>query len=110
MFRRFQGPGRVPNRDEPLVETPSLERKTVIAIGPGLGTEPRTVELVRRLFDTVTLPMVVDADGLNALAGSGFRKLDNDLACRNHLPRLSQGFDNRAVSAASVSTVAASRR
>ncbi len=50
-----------------------LERKTVVSIGPGLGTEAETIEMVRRLFDDVELPMVVDADALNALAGSGFR-------------------------------------
>jgi hydroxyethylthiazole kinase-like uncharacterized protein yjeF len=50
-----------------------LTRKTVLAIGPGLGTEPETVELVRRLFHESPLPMVVDADALNALAGSDWR-------------------------------------
>jgi ADP-dependent NAD(P)H-hydrate dehydratase / NAD(P)H-hydrate epimerase len=46
-----------------------LDKKTVLAIGPGLGAESETVELVRRLYDDVELPMVVDADALNALAG-----------------------------------------
>jgi len=50
-----------------------LERKDVVAIGPGLGTQPKTVELVRRLFAETKIPMVVDADGLNALAGTKFR-------------------------------------
>jgi NAD(P)H-hydrate epimerase len=50
-----------------------LERKNVIAVGPGLGTQPKTVELVRQLFADAKLPMVFDADGLNALAGSEFR-------------------------------------
>jgi len=43
--------------------------KTVVAIGPGLGTDPETVALVRRLVAEVPLPMVVDADALNAIAG-----------------------------------------
>jgi hydroxyethylthiazole kinase-like uncharacterized protein yjeF len=46
--------------------------KTVMAIGPGLGTEPETVETVRRIVETCDLPMVVDADALNALAGTTF--------------------------------------
>ena len=50
-----------------------LDRKDVVAIGPGLGTQPKTVELVRRLFAETKIPMVVDADGLNALAGTEFR-------------------------------------
>ncbi|MCC6858299.1 MAG: NAD(P)H-hydrate dehydratase [Bryobacterales bacterium] len=43
--------------------------KDVIALGPGLGTHPDTVALVRRAFQEFPQPMVVDADGLNALAG-----------------------------------------
>ncbi len=46
-----------------------LENKTAAALGPGLGTHPETQELVRRLARDLALPMVVDADGVNALAG-----------------------------------------
>ena len=46
-----------------------LERKNVIAIGPGLGQDPQTVQFVRAMVEQTPLPMVVDADGLNALAG-----------------------------------------
>lgn len=47
----------------------ALPNKTIIAIGPGLGTEPETVALVRRLVAEAPQPMVIDADALNALAG-----------------------------------------
>jgi hydroxyethylthiazole kinase-like uncharacterized protein yjeF len=47
-----------------------LENKTVLAIGPGVGTEEETVALVRDLYRSVEVPVVVDADALNALAGS----------------------------------------
>lgn len=50
-----------------------LEKMTVLAVGPGLGTHADTVELVRRLFAEAEIPAVVDADGLNALAGTDFR-------------------------------------
>ena len=46
-----------------------VESKDVIAIGPGLGADPRLVSLARSLFAESNKPMVVDADGLNALAG-----------------------------------------
>src|SRR5271154_6855669 len=46
-----------------------LERKNVVAIGPGLGQDPETVQFVRTMVEQTPLPMVVDADGLNALAG-----------------------------------------
>jgi len=47
--------------------------KTVLALGPGLGTHEETVAVVRRLVDECELPTVVDADGLNAIAGQRFR-------------------------------------
>jgi len=51
---------------------PVLERASTVdavAIGPGLTTNPETVEAVRKLVAALELPVVVDADGLNALAG-----------------------------------------
>ena len=42
--------------------------RDVIAIGPGLGTAEATREFVRQLVDRATMPLVVDADGLNAFA------------------------------------------
>ena len=41
----------------------------VAAIGPGLGSHPRTAALVRELVPRLTCPVVLDADGLNAFAG-----------------------------------------
>jgi len=45
-----------------------IERFRVVAIGPGLGRDARTQAAVRRLVAECPLPIVVDADGLNALA------------------------------------------
>jgi NAD(P)H-hydrate epimerase len=44
--------------------------RSVLAIGPGLGTDPGTVACVRRVLAEVEGPVVVDADGLNALVGA----------------------------------------
>ncbi len=41
----------------------------VLAIGPGLGQRPGTRAFIHALVDRATLPLVVDADGLNAFAG-----------------------------------------
>jgi NAD(P)H-hydrate epimerase len=49
-----------------------VEKKDVIAIGPGLGADPETVAMVRRAFAEFVQPMVADADALNALAGSAW--------------------------------------
>jgi ADP-dependent NAD(P)H-hydrate dehydratase / NAD(P)H-hydrate epimerase len=43
--------------------------RDVVAVGPGLGAAPSTREFVRQLVDRATMPMVIDADGLNAFAG-----------------------------------------
>jgi ADP-dependent NAD(P)H-hydrate dehydratase / NAD(P)H-hydrate epimerase len=43
--------------------------KTVLAIGPGISRDPQTAELVRILVARLPLPMVLDADGLNAFEG-----------------------------------------
>jgi ADP-dependent NAD(P)H-hydrate dehydratase len=46
-----------------------LERSSVLAIGPGLGQSAGIRELVRWAVEEVTLPTVIDADAVNALAG-----------------------------------------
>lgn len=67
---------------EPLDETPEgsfsirafekikalLEKKTAIALGPGISTNQETVELVHKIIREISLPMVIDADGINALS------------------------------------------
>lgn len=45
-----------------------LAGKTALAIGPGMGTDPETGEVVARLVRKSPVPVVVDADGLNLLA------------------------------------------
>ncbi len=47
------------------------EGKSVLAIGPGLGTSRQTQEFIRTIISQTELPVVLDADGLNAFAGDG---------------------------------------
>jgi hydroxyethylthiazole kinase-like uncharacterized protein yjeF len=68
---------------EPLAETPRhavslkardrilelIEKSDAVALGPGVSLDPETHELIRGLVVDVRRPMVVDADGLSALAG-----------------------------------------
>jgi hydroxyethylthiazole kinase-like uncharacterized protein yjeF len=42
--------------------------RDVIALGPGLGDGQGTREFIRRIVDRAGMPMVIDADGLNAFA------------------------------------------
>ena len=47
----------------------ALQGKDAVALGPGLSQNEETQRLIRTLIAEVSLPMVIDADGLNALAG-----------------------------------------
>jgi NAD(P)H-hydrate epimerase len=50
-----------------------VEKKNVVAVGPGMGQNPETAQVIRRLVNELPRPMVVDADGLNALDGKTLR-------------------------------------
>ncbi len=61
------GSGHLTNSALPAIEK-LLAGKDAVAIGPGLDRRPGTFALVQNLVETVALPLVIDADGLNALA------------------------------------------
>ena len=50
--------------------TDLLVKKDCLVLGPGLGRHRETVELIKRVVAMTQLPLVLDADGLNAFAGS----------------------------------------
>jgi NAD(P)H-hydrate epimerase len=59
--------------EEPLEAGQVLDlatKMTVLAIGPGLGGGASQVRFVKRLYEEAGIPAVIDADGLNALAGA----------------------------------------
>ncbi|HTZ10782.1 MAG TPA: NAD(P)H-hydrate dehydratase [Candidatus Margulisiibacteriota bacterium] len=45
------------------------DKVDILVIGPGMGQEESSQRLVRRLAEVIDKPMVIDADGLNALDG-----------------------------------------
>jgi ADP-dependent NAD(P)H-hydrate dehydratase / NAD(P)H-hydrate epimerase len=47
----------------------AFERAAAGALGPGLGRDPGSVELVREIVLAIEAPLVIDADGLGAFAG-----------------------------------------
>ena len=53
--------------DASAFEESWLDRKTVVAIGPGLGVSPENQLLTRRIIKAADVPLVIDADGLRAL-------------------------------------------
>lgn len=65
----------LPETSEKTISLPAFsqikelqETSDVIAVGPGLSREEETVSLVQKLARETSIPMVIDADGLNALA------------------------------------------
>lgn len=46
-----------------------LEGKTTLALGPGLGTDRETQQFILDVVRDAGLPIILDADGLNAFAG-----------------------------------------
>jgi NAD(P)H-hydrate epimerase len=48
-----------------------LKGKTVLGMGPGLGTHLETQKVIRSVVRETLLPTILDADGLNAFAGNG---------------------------------------
>ncbi len=48
---------------------PLLDGRDAVVCGPGLGREAAAASVARRLASAVALPLVLDADGLNAFAG-----------------------------------------
>ena len=49
----------------------NLKGINALAIGPGLSTDKETVQLLDALLPQVECPLVIDADGINALGKSG---------------------------------------
>jgi NAD(P)H-hydrate epimerase len=55
-----------PDAVSPILE--AADDRDVVAIGPGLGQLPDTSLAIRKLVTSISKPIVLDADGLNAFA------------------------------------------
>jgi len=51
---------------------PLVESASSVVVGPGLGASDDVAGLVRELLGQARLPLVLDADALNSLAGTGW--------------------------------------
>lgn len=52
-----------------------LKDKSVLAIGPGIGTDDETKEFLKTVISTTDIPMIIDADGINLLGSMPLDKL-----------------------------------
>jgi NAD(P)H-hydrate epimerase len=63
------GGSLTPDAVPPLADA-AAARGGALVLGPGLGRGDRAAAFVRELLDALSLPVVLDADGLNAFAGA----------------------------------------
>jgi len=68
-LREVQGGTVAAENLKPKMLAALLKKMSVVAVGPGLGTTPQATEFVHGLVEQCKLPMVIDADALNAFAG-----------------------------------------
>ena len=65
--RAFEGPGGY---------SPLVHGKKVVALGPGMGRDPDTEAAIHSFTKRCEIPLVLDADGLNAFQGTNLKLLD----------------------------------
>ncbi len=58
-----------------IAETLSRQRINAVAVGPGLSQREAVRQLLHELLPTLTMPLVLDADGINNLADDDGRQL-----------------------------------
>lgn len=79
----------------------NTEKKTAVAIGPGITTHAQTVKLLQEYLKQLTCPVVIDADGLNCLSRSNglLTKLKCPLILTPHPKEMSRlsGLTTKAI-------------
>ncbi len=75
-----------------------LADSDVLALGPGIGVHPETKKLVEKILVNAKIPVVLDADGINALAGKTelFAKIKAPLVISPHPGELSRLINQTA--------------
>ena len=57
--------------------TKLVQGKSAVAVGPGISTDPETVNLLQEFLPTVDVPLIIDADAVNCLAQFDALKIFN---------------------------------
>lgn len=73
----------------------------VLAIGPGITADEETANLLKKILETVTVPMVIDADAINVLAGRKdlLRKVKAPVILTPHAGEMARLLSSVAVNA-----------
>ncbi len=60
----------VDKSDTVFTSVEDIKKYKAVAVGPGLGKDPRTAEALKELFIKIEVPLVVDADAINLVSGN----------------------------------------
>ncbi|MFZ4783875.1 MAG: NAD(P)H-hydrate dehydratase [Flavobacteriales bacterium] len=58
-----------------ITQLPDIHNYKAIGIGPGLGTDARSAQVVKSLLQTAACPLLIDADALNCIAHQQWQAL-----------------------------------
>lgn len=64
-----QGNGKTFCRDDFAAISPILKKATAVLIGCGMGNSSDTAAVLHQTLQSIDCPLIVDADGINALSG-----------------------------------------
>ena len=69
-----------------------IEGKSLVALGPGIGRHPETDQLISEVIGRIEVPVVLDADGLNAFIDrvDELRGRDHPLVITPHLGEMAR--------------------
>ncbi len=58
----------IDNNERYISELPDLKKYDVVAIGPGIGTNDETQQVIKKLFNYNSASLILDADAINILS------------------------------------------
>ena len=73
-----------------VLEFVKKKKVSVVAIGPGLGQNSGISKFVKKIISSVSVPVVVDADGLNALKAVDLKKAKAKIIITPHPGEMSR--------------------
>ncbi len=70
----------------------SIKKADAVLIGCGLGNTPNTIKILEKIIETANCPIIIDADGINALSNSIelLRKAKTDVILTPHPAELAR--------------------
>ncbi|NLA24211.1 MAG: NAD(P)H-hydrate dehydratase [Bacteroidales bacterium] len=79
-----------------ISEIKNTEKYSAIGMGPGIGTQKETTDVIKHLIKNYNKPMVFDADALNILAENKYllKELQNNTILTPHTGEFKRLFDD----------------